>query len=82
MSWFSSFVDRYIHNADLKRNEREINEVLAKGKQREADALHRVAVATGDHQKEREAQEAGLEASRRRRSLREDVAIDVFWEDH
>lgn len=81
MSWFGSFVDRYIHNADLKRNEREVNEVLATGKQREADALHRVAQATGDQQKEREAQDAGREAMKRRRAMLDDVAMDVFRED-
>lgn len=81
MSWFRSFVDRYIHNADLKRNEREVNEVLAIGKQREADALHRVAQATGDKRKEREAQEAAREARMRRHALMDDVAMDVFRED-
>lgn len=75
MSRLRNIVNRYVLNRDITERRREVMQTLISGKEREGHALHRVAVAEGDRDSERQSQEAFREAQRLRESLEKQYAF-------
>lgn len=69
---------RYVQNRDILERRRATVETLARGKEREANALRRVAMVTGDERQRERARQAAREARRLREEYADDAGIDVL----
>ncbi len=78
MGWLRGVIRRYLRNDDIDERREEVLQTLESGKRREAEALYRVAAATGSHDVGRRARRAQREADEIRERMADDVALDVF----